>query len=316
MNQSTTTKYERSYFSERPVVMVAGLFLLAAIPIGLIVVVMYGSVRGSEFSPDDFTRRHFAYQQIPWLNWTVSGIEYTDMTSELEQTLITNGLIQKKKSAGNKQKTWHLYFDSGVPDSHGCDARFLTEYLDFSDWDSNMATSTPFWTTWNERYPKSARVFWPTVADLARHEMYLIMPEVMRFAMNVFKDKPGPFRSDLSDLVREQWITSGESDLQQANYQRAIERFFRAQEIKSTERLTELIELCRDKVEDVSKIKQVANAAANDLATQIDLALAEDDSKETIASDAAAQQGITAEAIKPADGPATPDKSNPKNPSP
>ena len=173
MNSNNPKEYEAGYFAERPILLVAGLFLLAAIPIGMLMLFAYGTVRGSEFSPDDFTRREFAYQQIPWLNWTVSGIEYTDITQELEQTLTTDRLIRRRTPSKGQKKTWHLYYDSAVPDSHACDARFLTTYLDFDDWDSKTATSTPFWLKWNEKFPQSAKIFWPTVADLARNEMYL-----------------------------------------------------------------------------------------------------------------------------------------------
>ena len=282
--------------------MVAGLFLLAAIPISMIVVLMYGSVSGSEFSPDDFTRRRFNYQRIPWLDWTVSGIEYTDTTPELEQTLMTNGLIDRRKSAGSQKKTWHLYFDSAVPDSHACDARFLTTYLDFSDWDSQTATSTPFWLTWNEQFPESAKIFWPIVADLARNEMYLIIPDVMRFAMNVTEDKPQSFQSELSKLTQARWITSGELDLQLGNYQRAIERFFRAELIEPSSKLTKLIALCRDQVEDLNQIRSRAEETDDQLKLSISSALAnKDDDQESNNAEEAAEVEVTAEAIEPVD---------------
>jgi hypothetical protein len=277
MNQTSYEELERAYFAERPILLLAGLILLAAIPIGMLILLMYGSVSGSEFSPDDFTRRHFTYQRIPWLDWTISGIEYTDVTTKLEQTLKTEGLIDSKKPASGAQKTWHLYRDSGVPDSHACDARFLTTYLDFHDWDSKTATSTPFWLKWNEEFPQSAKIFWPTVADLARNEMYLIVPDVMRFAFDVTKDKPKPFESELNKRARAGWILSGESDLQMGNYQRAAKSLFRAQLIEPSEKLTGLIELCRHQVDDFSAIKQRATVAANTLKSNIARAVADDE---------------------------------------
>lgn len=269
MNQSNTREYEKGYFAERPILLVAGLFMLAAIPIGMMMVLMYGSVSGNEFSPDDFTRRQFVYQRIPWLDWTISGIEYTDITPELEQSLTISGLIDERKSKGGKQQTWHLYHDSGVPDSHACDARFLTTYLDFSDWDSGTATSTPFWLKWNEQFPQSAKIFWPTIADLARNEMYLIIPDVMRFAMNVTDDQLGSFQTELNELMRASWITSAESDLQLVDSHRAAERLIRAQLIESSSELTALIDRCRNDVEEFSKIELRAEAAAEHLKNEI-----------------------------------------------
>ncbi len=277
MNRIKNRQDETGYFAERPVLLVAGLFLLAAVPIGMMMVLMYGSVSGNEFSPDDFTRRHFEYQRIPWLDWTISGIEYTDVTPELEQSLTISGLINKSKPTGSKQKTWHLYHDSGVPDSHGCDARFLTTYLDFSDWDSSTATSTPFWLKWNEQFPLSATIFWPMIADLARNEMYLIIPNVMRFALNTTNDEPERFQSKLNELTRASWITSGELDLQLGNYQRATERLIRAQLIDSSSEVATLIDRCRDQVAEFSGIKLRAEAAAKRLESEITAALAKKD---------------------------------------
>jgi len=276
MNSSNTKEYESGYLAERPILLVAGLVAIAAIPIGLLMALIYGTVRGTEFSPDDFSRRDFSYQQVPWLNWTVSGIEYIDSTPELEQTLLTDRLIQRRKLAGGQTKTWHLSYDSDVPDSHACDARFLTKYLDFNDWDSKTATSTPFWLKWNEEFPQSAKIFWPTIADLARREMYLSIPEVMRFALDVVKDQPSSFQSDLNELIRKSWITAGEADFQNGNYQRAAERFCRAEAIAQSGELTKLIGQCQNKVDDFPEIQSRAAATTVELEAEIVKALSDD----------------------------------------
>ena len=284
MNSGNTRSYEPGYFAQRPIFLVAGLSLLASIPIGMIMLFLFGTVRGSEFSPDDFTRRHFSYQQIPWVNWTVFGIEYDDITPELEQTLISDGLISRRAPAKGKKKTWHLYDDVAVPDSHACDARFLTSYLDFSDWDSKNATATPFWLKWNEKFPLSAKILWPTVADLARNEMYLVIPDVMRLALNVAKDQPESFQSDLNKLTQKGWILAGESDLQTGKYQRAAKRFCRAELIdssgqsdsQSSKPLAALIQQCRTKTDQFDDIQSHAVEVADELKAEIDDALSDD----------------------------------------
>ena len=295
MNQSKTRKNETAHSTERPILLVAGLFLLTAIPIGLIVVLMYGLVNGSEFSPDDFTRRDFSYYRVPWVGWTLSGIQYDDITPELGQTLTTLGFVKRPKSVPDEPKTWHLYYDAAVPNSYACDARFLTSYLDFTDWDSTSATSTPFWIKWNEQFPESAKIFWPTVADLARNEMYLIIPDVMRFAMNVTEDQPGSFQTDLNRLTRAGWITSGESKLLMGEYQQATERLLRAKLIdsssESSAKLTEQINLCRNQLEDLSEIESRAEVAAENLKSEIAMAL----SKQSTAKPTKAKSKIVAE---------------------
>jgi hypothetical protein len=277
MKSNNSKDYESGYVAERPILLVAGLFALAAIPICMLLLLAYGTVRGSEFSPDDFTRRQFAYQQIPWLNWTVSGIEYTDITLELEQTLTTDRLIRRKTHSKGQKKTWHLFYDSAVPDSHACDARFLTTYLDFADWDSTTATSTPFWLKWNKKFPQSARIFWPTVADLARNEMYLTMPDVMRFALNTAEDQPKLFQDNLNKVTKQCWISAGEADFQSGEFQRAAERFCRAKLIDSSSesnkrasnQLADLIEQCRSKVDQFTDIRSRAVDSMDELNDEI-----------------------------------------------
>lgn len=277
MNSSNTNEYESGYLAERPILMVAGLVAIAAIPIGLLMALVYGSVRGTEFSPDDFSRRDFSYQQVPWLNWTISGIEYTDRVPELEQTLLTERLIKRRKRAGGEPKTWHLSYDADVPDSHACDARILTKYLDFEDWDSKNAISTPFWLKWNKKFPQSAKIFWPTVADLARGEMYLSIPQVMRFALDVVKDQPDSFQTGLNEVIRKSWVTAGEADFQTGNYQRAAERLCRAKAIAPSGKLAKLIGQCQSKADDFSAIQSRAAASAEELKAEILEALSDDD---------------------------------------
>lgn len=299
-------EYESGYFAERPILLVAGLFALAAIPIGMLLLFAYGTVRGSEFSPDDFTRRDFSYQQIPWLNWTVSGIEYTDITQELEQTLTTDRLIRRKTTPQGQKKNWHLFYDSAVPDSHACDARFLTTYLDFDDWDSKTATSTPFWLKWNEKFPQSAKIFWPTVADLARSEMYLTIPDVMRFALNIEQDRPETFQANLNEVTKRGWVSAGEADFHSGEYQRSAERLCRAELIDSsgesneklTGRVAGLIEQCRSNVDQFAAIRSRAVKANEELKAEITDALSDEaDSGEGSES----SEEIKAEADEPSE---------------
>lgn len=306
MNTNNSSEYESGYIAERPILLVAGLFALAAIPIGMLLLFAYGTVRGSEFSPDDFTRRQFAYHQIPWLNWTVSGIEYTDITQELEQTLATDRLIRRRILPKGQKKTWHLFYDSAVPDSHACDARFLTTYLDFSDWDSTTATSTPFWLTWNEKFPRSAKIFWPTVADLARNEMYLTLPDVMRFALNTAEDQPKSFQDDLNEVTKQCWISAGEADFQSEEFQRAAQRFCRAELIvssgKSNESLSnqvaELIEQCRSKVDQFADVRSHAVDSMEELKEEIAEALSTETNSE---KGSLTSETIEAEADEPSE---------------
>jgi hypothetical protein len=250
--------------------MVPMLCLLAAIPIGFIVISSLGAVRGSEFSPSDFTRRTFSYQQIPWVEWTLSGIQYDSVTPELDQTLVTEGFITATPSTAKANKTWHLYEDSAVPNSHDCDARFLTDYLDLHDWDEATSVSTPYWITWNQQFPRSAKVFWPTVADVARHEMYLRMPTMMQFAMERTKDNADDFRQALQRLTAAAWLELGKIDFQLGDFNRAALRLSRAKLLKETDDGTMLLDLCKKEVDDFDLISAQAKIAHESLNAAIE----------------------------------------------
>ena len=177
-----------------------GLLALAlATPVAILVLLGMGQMHGVEFSPDDFSRRSFSYNQMPVTGWVVFKKKYEDQTSDLEKSLITTRLVP---SVVLKKKRWHLIseFGSSVI-SHECDARFLTNYLDKYDDDG-----ASYWDSWNTDYPKCAKVFWPEVAELARDQMYLKVADVMRVAMSISKDNPKPFKRSLSLVLSDVYL--------------------------------------------------------------------------------------------------------------
>lgn len=192
-----------------------GLFLSAVVV--LLVLYGMGQVSGVEFSPDDFSRRSFSYNQMPWTDWVVVKKVYSDRTTDLEKSLTGDKLI---RSVILKKKRWHLISEFGsslVPDQ--CDARFLTGYLDKYDKDGNN-----YWDTWNTDYPKCAKVFWPEVADLARDEMYLKVADVMRVAMSVSEDDPQPFQVELQTVLSDVYLELGTLDIELGEMERAKKR--------------------------------------------------------------------------------------------
>ena len=215
---------------------------LVAIPIAAVVLLSMGITAGEEFSPDDFTRRRFFYNRIPIFNWTVFKKTYTDTTPNFEQDLLSNNLIT---AANNVPQVWHLSEDSGVEydglQPTECDARFLVDYLDLQGTESNS-----YWEQWNEKHPQLAKIFWPVVADLARHEMYLAIPDIMRMAMAVDaeaeqqagmktnqKAQGESFQTRLNKMAVDSYTELGELDQQAGRTERAKIRFQRAAEIRA-----------------------------------------------------------------------------------
>lgn len=201
------------------------LIMVVATPISLLVVFGMGQNSGREFSPDDFSRRSFQYNQVPGLDWVIIKKTYRDTTTNLEQDLIADKLIVP---VTNQTKVWHLFRDSGdssLP-SHDCDARFLTDYLDMEDDDGNN-----YWTRWNEKHPLSAKVFWPRVADLARDEMYLKIPDLMQAAMDVDADQPAALEPVLDQLTAQIYLELGTIDLEMERLERSRHRLDRSIQI-------------------------------------------------------------------------------------
>jgi len=205
-----------------------------------------GQKSGVEFSPDDFSRRAFSYNQTPFVKWVIHRKSYADRTTSMEKNLIQSGFIQ---TVVNRTKTWHLIKDSGSNSafaSDQCDARFLTNYLDLSNEDGDE-----YWTIWSTDFPKCAKVFWPLVAELARDEMYLKIPDVMQFAMELNQDKPKRFEDSLQQIIANAYLELGEIDLELDRLERAKSRLQKASDrgdSKTSKRADEKLADCKSKL--------------------------------------------------------------------
>jgi len=186
----------------------------------------WGEKSGTEFSPDDFAFRRFDYCRLPILNWTYRGIKYTDIKNTVGDTLLADDWIRK---TGRDPKRWHLVREkaSGFGSSlHSldCDAHFLTDYFDMyeDEGDNRIAL-------WNDAQPKSAKIFWPLLAEMARGSLYLQIPEVMEFALEYpDADKSDLFEQELKEQISEAWYQGGLTDKTNGRHKRAIERFEKA----------------------------------------------------------------------------------------
>jgi len=194
-------------------VAVISFFILSAI----------GAKSGVEFSPDDFTMRRFDYCNLPIINWTRRGIKYVDVPDSTAETLIADGWIRK---TGRVEKRWHLVSESGGWSSSfkiptDCDARFLTDYFDYTNSDGENSVNK-----WNNDNPISAKEYWPLIADMARQDLYLPIPGLMEFILEYPEpDKDSEFLAELSKRVADAWYQGGMTDQLNGRHERAIERF-------------------------------------------------------------------------------------------
>ncbi len=138
----------------------------------LMFMVATGSVEGEEFSPEDFTRRRFAYVRPDWFPITLVGIEYKDVTDPFVTTLISQGLLVPKGTANQR---WDLVSDNRMPrDSTAYDAKILCRYLDL-----RMLSGDLVLEDWTTKHPEHAKVFWPAVARLAQAGEYPRISQIM-----------------------------------------------------------------------------------------------------------------------------------------
>lgn len=182
-----------------------------------------GEKSGVEFSPDDFSMRSFNYCNLPIINWTRRGIKHVDYSNSTATTLVADGWIRK---TGRTPKRWHLVsenggFSSTSKISTACDARFLTDYFDFTNGEGENTIAK-----WTDDNPTSAKVYWPLIADMARDKLYLPIPGLMEFVLDYPEpDKDGKFAVELMDQVADAWYQGGMTDQLNGRHDRAIERF-------------------------------------------------------------------------------------------
>ena len=225
-------------------------YILIGILIGIPSVLVLGAIwfswgmrSGVEFSPDDFTRRSFSYNKDPLFGFVFVGREYVTRTTDLETELISDGWI---KPLIRTKKQWHLVSDSRSNSelvSSDCDARFLTNYLDRTNSDFEN-----IWTVWNRDHPKLAKVFWPVVAEMARDEMYLLLPDLMQFADNYNSKDTNAFQSAINDIRTNSYRKLGELDFELGRIARAKYRLAKAKTASPDTELDALIEKCNEQL--------------------------------------------------------------------
>jgi len=173
---------------------VIGIFLvLGVMGSGVLVVMIFGSVSGQEFSPAGFRRRTFQYYRIPLIGLQVSPIWRTPSTNELERHLSAARLIPPPAQPATR---WDLVEVQAAIKYHAGDALLLTRYLDTPTDEDELA-----WLTWTEEHPELAAVLWPAVADTTRRGNYVVVPDLMRLAQQA--QQADSFQAEVEQLLEQ-----------------------------------------------------------------------------------------------------------------
>jgi len=199
VNKTSSGKSDSSLVS-RIAFGVLGLFLIGIVL--LYAVLYFGSVSGEEFSPDSFHRRRFAYLELPLIGAQLTPIRHTDTTGDLENYLAVQKLFPKPTEPKNR---WHLVSASRGTRGHAQgDAGILCQYLDAINKDRDS-----IWLKWSEDHVEMAKVLWPAVADVARHELYSFVPELFVLARSV--STPDQLQQSIDQALADKYLLVAET---------------------------------------------------------------------------------------------------------
>jgi len=181
----------------------------------------FGRIHGQEFAAATFKRRHFQYLEIPLIRWQVTPIQRTDKTGELEEYLVKDKIVTLSKQA---RARWDLVeaYQGGRLDARG-DASILCRYLDVVDDEEERVL-----LEWSKKHPKLAKILWPAVAQLARQDLYIFIPELISLIKET--DDPVELQEELHETLARRYCEFAESRQALGKHLQAVELYTSALE--------------------------------------------------------------------------------------
>ena len=178
-----------------PILIVLLVGLAVAGMIGLIILI-FGGVSGTEFSPTHFQSRRFTVREIPWLKIQISPIQRTSNSLSTGQYLSAQSLISAPQGP---PVDWHLVeLSRGAMQNSSADAKLLTDQLELLK--DNTTGSDKFWEDWSVKEPAKAKVLWPIVQKLAIRELYILLPKIFTIALDAKDD--ATLRQSIAEYLR------------------------------------------------------------------------------------------------------------------
>ncbi len=138
-------------------------------------VLSFGQVSGTEFTPDRFERRDFAYFRIPLVQLQITPVVRWDSSNDLENHLARNAL--KKHVQVPMAKRWDVAtVKAGTSEEVG-DAAILCHYLDTKNEDDNF-----LWLAWTKSDEDRAKPLWLAVHHATKIDTYVCIPDLFEIA--------------------------------------------------------------------------------------------------------------------------------------
>lgn len=128
------------------------------------------SIGGQEFCPQLFQKRDFHYWRLPGTKIRIGSTTLTPAVSPCSKFIL-------QTLASGVTTDWHLATLRYGTVNRELGPKILIGYLEAKDADGANA-----WDAWSFKNPRQAAVLWPIVQQVAIHEMYHCVPELLRNA--------------------------------------------------------------------------------------------------------------------------------------
>jgi len=167
-----------------------------------LVVLLFGSVSGTEFSPSHFKMRRFTVHEIPLLRIQISPMQRTAMQTATARYLIAQSLIQTPAGPPND---WQLVdLTRAKVNQTEADPKLLTDQLEFIVYNQANSTGNEFWHDWSIREPAKAKVLWPVIQKLAIRELYVLIPKLFSLAIDANSERS--LQQSIDDYLRVSYV--------------------------------------------------------------------------------------------------------------
>jgi len=163
-----------------------------------LVIRIQGHVSGNEFAPSHFVQRSFSFYEIPLFHWQITPIRRQDNTpagATFVKTKILNTLPKGPPTS------WHLVsLSQGLSQETKADASFLLAQLELDN------GQQLYWRNWSQQNPKHAAILWPIIHQLAKRELYILMPMVFATADSGIQN-PAEFQKLIDQQLSQEYAS-------------------------------------------------------------------------------------------------------------
>ena len=127
-------------------------------------------ISGKEFSPQLFQQREFNYRRIPGTKIRLSKTKLSPGISPCSTSILTH-------LASSTRVDWHVSTVQQGSISQELGPKILIDNLY-----STNADGAQVWDAWSSKNSAHAAVLWPIVQQVAIHDLYACVPELLRNA--------------------------------------------------------------------------------------------------------------------------------------